>query len=92
MGKWKVIDEDGDEIHYSYTMQRVGAICGDGSRSSATGRGACSRHGGVAEWLYDSVRSQVGGTGKYMPIQDRVDALKKEVRARFKINQQGLEF
>jgi hypothetical protein len=31
---------------------RTGAICNDGSRSSATGRGACSHHGGVAEWLY----------------------------------------
>ncbi len=31
---------------------RVGAICRDGSRSSATGRGACSHHGGVARWLY----------------------------------------
>lgn len=31
---------------------RVGAVCRDGSRSSATGRGACSHHGGVAQWLY----------------------------------------
>lgn len=31
---------------------RTGAICKDGSRSSATGRGACSHHGGVARWLY----------------------------------------
>lgn len=31
---------------------RIGALCRDGSRSSATGRGACSRHGGVAQWLY----------------------------------------
>jgi hypothetical protein len=31
---------------------RVGAICRDGTRSSATGRGACSHHGGVAQWLY----------------------------------------
>ena len=30
---------------------RVGAICRDGSGSSATGRGACSWHGGVARWL-----------------------------------------
>lgn len=30
---------------------RVGAICRDGSRSSATGRGACSHHGGVDHWL-----------------------------------------
>jgi endonuclease YncB( thermonuclease family) len=30
---------------------RTGAICSDGWRSSATGRGACSHHGGVAQWL-----------------------------------------
>lgn len=31
---------------------RTGAICRDGTRSSATGRGACSHHGGVAQWTY----------------------------------------
>jgi hypothetical protein len=31
---------------------RVGAICRDGTRSNATGRGACSHHGGVDHWLY----------------------------------------
>jgi len=31
---------------------RIGAICCDGSRSYATGRGACSHHGGVCKWLY----------------------------------------
>lgn len=31
---------------------RTGAICRDGTRSRATGRGACSHHGGVARWLY----------------------------------------
>ncbi len=31
---------------------RVGAVCCDGSRSYATGRGACSHHGGVCQWLY----------------------------------------
>ena len=30
---------------------RTGAICKDGWRSSATGRGACSHHGGVARWI-----------------------------------------
>lgn len=29
---------------------RVGAICRDGSSSGATGRGACSHHGGVSCW------------------------------------------
>lgn len=31
---------------------RTGAICRDGTKSSATGSGACSHHGGVAQWLY----------------------------------------
>jgi hypothetical protein len=31
---------------------RIGAICRDGTRSYATGRGACSHHGGVDYWLY----------------------------------------
>ncbi len=31
--------------------QRYGAICADGATSGATGRGACSHHGGVAQWL-----------------------------------------
>lgn len=36
---------------YSY---RVGARCKDGWRSSATGRGACSHHGGVRHWITNS--------------------------------------
>jgi hypothetical protein len=31
---------------------RVGAICKDGTPSTATGSGACSSHGGVACWRY----------------------------------------
>jgi len=31
---------------------RIGAICNDGSSSSATGSGACSHHGGVRCWRY----------------------------------------
>ncbi|MBQ3320861.1 G5 domain-containing protein [Candidatus Saccharibacteria bacterium] len=31
---------------------RTGAICKDGWHSTATGRGACSHHGGVLYWLY----------------------------------------
>jgi hypothetical protein len=30
----------------------VGAICSDGWVSPSTGRGTCSHHGGVREWLY----------------------------------------
>lgn len=48
VGLWKVIDEDGDEQHFRYAEERIGAMCRDGSMSSATGRGACSWHGGVA--------------------------------------------
>lgn len=33
--------------------ERVGAWCYDGSYSSATGRGACSWHDGVEEWVYE---------------------------------------
>lgn len=29
---------------------RTGAVCNDGSTSTATGSGACSGHGGVKEW------------------------------------------
>ena len=32
---------------------RIGAVCNDGSTSRATGRGACSHHGGVDYWLYE---------------------------------------
>ncbi len=30
---------------------RSGAICKDGTKSSATGSGACSSHGGVRSWI-----------------------------------------
>jgi hypothetical protein len=33
------------------TEQRVGSLCKDGTYSDATGRGACSGHGGVECWL-----------------------------------------
>jgi len=33
--------------------KRIGAMCEDGTRSSATGSGACSHHGGVDYWLYE---------------------------------------
>ena len=38
-----------------YVYARVGAVCNDGTTSSATGSGACSWHGGVSYWLYDYV-------------------------------------
>ncbi|NKB87061.1 MAG: DUF3761 domain-containing protein [Acidobacteria bacterium] len=36
--------------------RRTGATCKDGSSSSATGRGACSHHGGVRRWRYGTTR------------------------------------
>jgi len=35
------------------TRERTGARCWDGTNSSATGRGACSHHGGVMYWEHD---------------------------------------
>ncbi|MCX6168689.1 MAG: hypothetical protein NTX65_05095 [Ignavibacteriales bacterium] len=32
--------------------ERKGAVCKDGTRTDATGSGACSSHGGVDHWLY----------------------------------------
>ena len=37
---------------YENSGERIGCICRDGTRSYATGRGACSHHGGVDHWLY----------------------------------------
>ena len=34
------------------TRHRVGAICKDGTTSTATGSGACSHHGGFSCWQY----------------------------------------
>lgn len=36
-------------------FSRIGAVCEDGSRTSATGNGACSGHGGVEEWMYEDI-------------------------------------
>jgi hypothetical protein len=40
-----------DRSKYEY---RIGATCSDGWHSNATGRGACSHHGGVAKWIYET--------------------------------------
>lgn len=37
----------------SCNTPRIGAVCNDGTYSNATGRGACSHHGGVNHWVYD---------------------------------------
>jgi hypothetical protein len=49
---WERQEEEESYITPTYSY-RVGAICADGSYSSATGRGACSWHGGVSEWVYE---------------------------------------
>ena len=45
-------EEPETEYYAEDNYTRSGAICNDGSYSSATGRGACSWHGGVAQWQY----------------------------------------
>lgn len=35
------------------SQKRIGAVCSDGSTTTATGSGACSHHGGVDHWLYE---------------------------------------
>jgi hypothetical protein len=45
-------------VQYTYEPGgRLGALCRDGSQSKATGRGACSWHGGVREWLFSESRT-----------------------------------
>lgn len=40
---------------------RTGALCADGSRSTETGRGACSWHGGVTQWTYANGTIRIPG-------------------------------
>jgi hypothetical protein len=40
-----------NDASWSY---RIGAYCKDGTKSFATGRGACSWHGGVQEWIQET--------------------------------------
>lgn len=42
-----------NKIKTNNLKTRIGAVCNDGTTSRATGRGACSHHGGVAYWLYE---------------------------------------
>ena len=51
----KVDVKKGKAVPYNYTY-RTGAICNDGTSSSATGRGACSRHGGVSSWKTKTIK------------------------------------
>ena len=64
-GTWYYYDYDGDYTQTRFMQVRVGAICNDGWESDATGRGACSHHGGVNYWLVETREIVVGGTGKH---------------------------
>lgn len=58
-GIWTYYD-NGEVINkYEYVKVRSGATCNDGSTSYATGRGACSWHGGVAYWNYSYQRRKL---------------------------------
>ncbi|MGB1393395.1 MAG: SH3 domain-containing protein [Flavobacteriaceae bacterium] len=46
----------GKAIVTTYSV-RTGAKCRDGSTSGATGRGACSHHGGVSYWVTKDKKS-----------------------------------
>ena len=68
---WASVEFDGDKGYVfakyikigtaivSTTTYRVGAACRDGTSSSATGRGACSRHGGVSYWKTKTKKSAI---------------------------------
>lgn len=45
-------DEDEGTTEEDEERYRIGAICNGGWESDATGRGACSHHGGVMCWKY----------------------------------------
>lgn len=45
-----LVSYDVDDVVSAYV--RIGAVCNDGTTSTATGSGACSWHGGVRYWLY----------------------------------------
>ena len=45
-------DSDSESNSDSTSGVRIGAVCNDGTTSTATGSGACSHHGGVDYWLY----------------------------------------
>lgn len=53
-GTWTYYNENGYYEQMRQQTYRVGARCRDGSSSSATGRGACSHHGGVAYWITET--------------------------------------
>jgi hypothetical protein len=49
------------EPEADFYKHRVGARCCDGTNSKATGRGACSHHGGVKYWIYNDGSKEYTG-------------------------------
>ena len=46
--------------------ERIGGICRDGTYTTATGRGAGSHHGGIAQWVYaDSGKTSSSNYASY---------------------------
>jgi cell division protein FtsB len=58
-GIWTYYDSGEEISKFEYVRVRSGATCRDGSTSYATGRGACSWHGGVAFWNYSYERRRI---------------------------------
>jgi hypothetical protein len=58
-GVWIYENYSGKKEIYKWISVRVGAKCRDGSSSNATGRGACSHHGGVDYWQIQYERIKV---------------------------------
>ena len=54
-GKWNYYLNEKIVKTVQYIKKRIGAECRDGSYSNATGRGACSHHGGVKFWKEEYV-------------------------------------
>lgn len=55
-GVWTYVKENGQKDIYKWLERRNGAVCADNTRSLATGRGACSHHGGVKYWISEYYR------------------------------------
>lgn len=59
---------------------RTGAVCADGWVSTATGRGACSWHGGVAHWTYaEAPSTTTAGAGSGDATELAIDGTPKGV-------------
>ena len=77
-------------LSIEYAKQRTGAVCKDGTRSRAIGRGTGSHHGGVKEGIFGTSMKKVGGTGKFMSVEHRVSLLKEKAKQKFGLHQNGL--